>query len=225
MKTMPCMHMYHSKCIDRWLATSNSCPVCKTPIGQDPSVAPTPAGVLLSLSQQFSLSAQEAAGEVRGEELPGGQPRSQSRCSCGSARSSCCHAGQFDHACICLRGTPAKCKAHVTHQCVCNFEMSASCRARPLAHTCICNSGFPAKCKANDHPCLCGSGMTSRCRAGPFAHDCVCNSGTPSMCRAAYHPCVCRTGTTSHCRVDHGAHDCICGSGMSCRCRADRHIL
>mmetsp|Transcript_37713 Transcript_37713/g.87101 ORF Transcript_37713/g.87101 Transcript_37713/m.87101 type:complete len:350 (+) Transcript_37713:78-1127(+) len=31
--TMPCLHMYHQKCIEKWLHTSNSCPVCKTSIG------------------------------------------------------------------------------------------------------------------------------------------------------------------------------------------------
>lgn len=33
-KTLPCLHIYHQKCIERWLNTDNSCPVCKTPIGQ-----------------------------------------------------------------------------------------------------------------------------------------------------------------------------------------------
>eukprot|EP00445_Apocalathium_hangoei_P041461 CAMPEP_0203974822 /NCGR_PEP_ID=MMETSP0359-20131031/100298_1 /ASSEMBLY_ACC=CAM_ASM_000338 /TAXON_ID=268821 /ORGANISM="Scrippsiella Hangoei, Strain SHTV-5" /LENGTH=448 /DNA_ID=CAMNT_0050913011 /DNA_START=36 /DNA_END=1384 /DNA_ORIENTATION=+ len=33
-KTLPCLHIYHQKCVERWLHTDNSCPVCKTPIGQ-----------------------------------------------------------------------------------------------------------------------------------------------------------------------------------------------
>lgn len=33
-KTLPCLHFYHQKCIEQWLGTDNSCPVCKTPIGQ-----------------------------------------------------------------------------------------------------------------------------------------------------------------------------------------------
>jgi len=32
-KTLPCLHIYHQKCVERWLGTDNSCPVCKTPIG------------------------------------------------------------------------------------------------------------------------------------------------------------------------------------------------
>jgi len=34
-KTLPCLHIYHQKCIERWLGTDNSCPVCKTPIDSD----------------------------------------------------------------------------------------------------------------------------------------------------------------------------------------------
>lgn len=33
-KTMPCLHFFHQACIDRWLGTDNSCPVCKTRIGE-----------------------------------------------------------------------------------------------------------------------------------------------------------------------------------------------
>jgi len=36
-KTLPCLHIYHQKCVERWLHTDNSCPVCKTPIGDAPS--------------------------------------------------------------------------------------------------------------------------------------------------------------------------------------------
>jgi len=32
-KTLPCLHIYHQACVERWLHTDNSCPVCKTPIG------------------------------------------------------------------------------------------------------------------------------------------------------------------------------------------------
>jgi len=31
-RTLPCFHTYHQPCIDRWLLSNNSCPVCKTPI-------------------------------------------------------------------------------------------------------------------------------------------------------------------------------------------------
>jgi len=33
LKTLPCLHIYHQKCIEQWLCTDNSCPICKTPIG------------------------------------------------------------------------------------------------------------------------------------------------------------------------------------------------
>ena len=35
LKTLPCLHFYHQRCVDQWLRTDNSCPVCKHPIGQD----------------------------------------------------------------------------------------------------------------------------------------------------------------------------------------------
>jgi hypothetical protein len=35
-KTLPCLHIYHQQCVERWLSTDNSCPVCKTPIGEHP---------------------------------------------------------------------------------------------------------------------------------------------------------------------------------------------
>lgn len=35
--TLPCLHIYHKKCVEQWLGRDNSCPVCKTPIGGNPS--------------------------------------------------------------------------------------------------------------------------------------------------------------------------------------------
>lgn len=32
-KTLPCLHMFHSGEIDLWLKHNNSCPICKTPVG------------------------------------------------------------------------------------------------------------------------------------------------------------------------------------------------
>mmetsp|Transcript_4621 Transcript_4621/g.11848 ORF Transcript_4621/g.11848 Transcript_4621/m.11848 type:complete len:84 (-) Transcript_4621:55-306(-) len=29
LRTLPCFHFYHQQCIDRWLASSQVCPICK----------------------------------------------------------------------------------------------------------------------------------------------------------------------------------------------------
>ena len=29
LKTMPCLHAFHADCLDKWLAVSGTCPVCK----------------------------------------------------------------------------------------------------------------------------------------------------------------------------------------------------
>jgi len=45
LRSLPCLHRYHARCIDEWLARSPECPICKrditalptTPVGHDPS--------------------------------------------------------------------------------------------------------------------------------------------------------------------------------------------
>jgi len=44
LKTLPCLHIYHKKCIDSWLARDNSCPVCKHPIGEQTRSAVSSTG-------------------------------------------------------------------------------------------------------------------------------------------------------------------------------------
>ena len=35
LRILPCRHMCHARCVDRWLIEKGSCPTCNTPIGSD----------------------------------------------------------------------------------------------------------------------------------------------------------------------------------------------
>lgn len=225
LKTMPCMHIFHKGCVDRWLWTDNSCPICKTPIGQatlpgQRASADIAEDVLRHQRQELNWNLVD--------EIPD-EPRIwQTQCRCGRRPCRCNErqaVGSVQHKCVCSQGMPAECKSAAHHRCVCDIGLSHVCRAQHLEHHCICRSGHPMQCKADEHPCLCGAGVTTRCRAGRLAHECICARGTPSMCRGAHHQCICGTGTTVHCRAERSAHDCVCGSGMSCRCRVHRQII
>jgi len=235
LKTMPCMHFYHSTCISRWLGTSNACPVCKTSAGAASSSSSSARqGYMPPHHQQWPhlhLDDPEHAYEIaeemhltqsariRGPMSTNCRHTLPERCICRSGRSCYCNADQFQHDCICTTGISSKCRAHIAHDCICDAGMSNGCRALPLTHVCICHAGLPSKCKANEHPCLCGQGLNSRCRAGPLSHVCICTVGTPSSCRGRRHPCICETGMTSQCRAEGHLHLCVCHTGAPCRCR------
>ena len=37
-KTLPCMHIYHSECIDKWLMINKVCPICLQRIDRTPDM-------------------------------------------------------------------------------------------------------------------------------------------------------------------------------------------
>lgn len=54
LRTLPCLHRYHQRCIDEWLKRSNACPICKhdvteTSVHGSTPVAPQPSGRVSSL--------------------------------------------------------------------------------------------------------------------------------------------------------------------------------
>ena len=39
--TTRCNHVYHTACLERWLATKHTCPLCREDLGEQPPVRPT----------------------------------------------------------------------------------------------------------------------------------------------------------------------------------------
>ncbi|XP_065565381.1 E3 ubiquitin-protein ligase ARK2C-like isoform X2 [Artemia franciscana] len=36
-RRLPCMHIYHIPCVDRWLASNKRCPICRVDIETEPT--------------------------------------------------------------------------------------------------------------------------------------------------------------------------------------------
>ena len=42
LRALPCLHLFHSECVDQWLATNRNCPTCRVCLVQQTSTCPPP---------------------------------------------------------------------------------------------------------------------------------------------------------------------------------------
>jgi len=61
--TLPCGHVFHAKCIQKWTPTSNTCPMCRGDAGMVPSVSATSAHGLLRNAADVAEEAARAAAD------------------------------------------------------------------------------------------------------------------------------------------------------------------
>jgi hypothetical protein len=48
--TTRCKHVYHSACLERWLTTSNTCPLCRETLKEQPPARPTTGQLRLRIA-------------------------------------------------------------------------------------------------------------------------------------------------------------------------------